>query len=316
MKTTQEQGEGTLVIVREFDAPRELVWRVWTESKHIRNWWGPRDFTSPGAVADARPGGRFHFCMRSPEGQDYWTVGEFVEVVRPERIVWLMYFSDADGNRCKPTDYGIGPDYPEELRDTITFEAIGENRTRLTLRRNTPVAISKQYGEDQGWNESLDKVDAEVGRAGLAEGGPLVLSRVFRAPRELVFRMWTEAEHFSQWFRPKTFTLDRCSMDARPGGRLHFRHRSPGGEDAWILGEFREIAPPERLVFVFGFSNEAGEPVDRPGFPSEAQITVWFEDLGEDTRLTIRHEGLEKDQGEVQGWTETLDRLAERVAAA
>ena len=70
----------TLVITREFVAPRDLVWRVWTEPRHIRQWWGPAHFTSPHVTVDLRPGGRFHFAMRDPEGKDYWSVGEFVEV--------------------------------------------------------------------------------------------------------------------------------------------------------------------------------------------------------------------------------------------
>lgn len=165
MNPNTDSAAETLVITRVFDAPRDLVWKVWTEPDHIRQWWGPEHFTSPHVTVDLRPGGRFHFAMRDPEGRDYWSVGEFVEIVRPERIAWLMYFSDAEGRRLKPTEYGIGPEYPAEIRDTITFEALGAGRTRLTLRRNTPLAVSKTYGEDQGWNQSLDKFAAELARA-------------------------------------------------------------------------------------------------------------------------------------------------------
>ncbi len=76
-----EQKEKALIITRVFDAPRELVWRTWTDPEHFKRWWGPKDFTAPVARMDVRVGGTYLWCMRSPEGQNYWTTGTYREIV-------------------------------------------------------------------------------------------------------------------------------------------------------------------------------------------------------------------------------------------
>ena len=148
------------------------------------------------------------------------------------------------------------------------------------------------------------------------DGADLVITRAFHAPRELVFRAWTEAEHFARWFVPNDFSMPFCTLDPRPGGELHFCHRWPGHEDAWVGGVYDEVVPPERISFACWFSNPAGERIERPGRPSEMHITVTLAEEGGRTLLTARHRGLAEDQGEVQGWTESLDRLAEHLADA
>ena len=146
------------------------------------------------------------------------------------------------------------------------------------------------------------------------EGAELVLARVFHAPRELVFRAWTDAEHFARWFGPHGSTLPFCRLDARPGGTLHYQHHFPDHPDVWIRGTYTEVAPPERIAFTVWFSDESGGRVERPGFPAEMSIAVHFAAHPDGALVTIRHAGLVTDQGEVQGWTESLDRLAQTVA--
>lgn len=157
MKKSANSGLDELVIERVFDAPREMVWIAWTDPKYVSRWWGPKDFTAPFCEIDFRVSGRFHFCMRSPDGKDYWNVGEYREIVRPERIVSVMYFSDKDGNRLKPSHYGFSDDFPDEMRDIVNFEETPGEKTRLTLRRNHSLSLARRYGEDQGWNEALDR---------------------------------------------------------------------------------------------------------------------------------------------------------------
>lgn len=149
-----------------------------------------------------------------------------------------------------------------------------------------------------------------------AAGGVEVrIEREFDAPRELVFRAWTEADHFRRWFGPHGATLPDCRIDARPGGTLHYRHRFPDHEDVWIAGVFDEVVAPERLSWTTWFSDASGGRRARPGFPAEMRITVAFADSGAGTRVTIRHTGLAADQGEVQGWRESLDRLRSHLAS-
>jgi len=89
-------GQGFFV-ARDFDAPREMVFKAWTEQDRLKHWWGPRGFTTPFCEIDLRPGGVFLFCMRSPEGRDSWGRSVFREIVVPERLVLAMSFADAEG---------------------------------------------------------------------------------------------------------------------------------------------------------------------------------------------------------------------------
>ena len=160
-KTTMS-AEPELVIERIFDAPRELVFKAWSEPRYVSRWWGPKDFTAPFCSIDFRVGGSFHFCMRSPQGNDYWNKGTYFEIIAPQKIVSVMYFSDRDGNRLEPTAYGLGADFPAEMRDVITFEQHGRGSTKLVLHRGHSLAIAKRFGELDGWNQSLDRFAAAL----------------------------------------------------------------------------------------------------------------------------------------------------------
>jgi uncharacterized protein YndB with AHSA1/START domain len=145
-----------LVITRIFDAPRELVWQAWTDPKQIVKWWGPKNFTAPVAKIDLRVGGKYLYCMRSPEGQDYWSTGIYREVVPPERLVCTDSFADADGNVVSGSHYGMGEDFPLEMQVTITFEDI-DGKTKMTLKHvGLPESMSDMTST--GWNESFDKL--------------------------------------------------------------------------------------------------------------------------------------------------------------
>src|SRR4051794_25044239 len=95
--------------------------------------------------------------------------------------------------------------------------------------------------------------DAQAGRE-------FVVTRVFDAPRDLVFKAWTEPERLKHWWGPKGFTLFACEIDPRPGGDFHYGMRSPDGRAMWGKWVFREVVPPERLVFLASFSDEQGNP--------------------------------------------------------
>jgi uncharacterized protein YndB with AHSA1/START domain len=122
-----------LVITRIFDAPREKVWKAWTEPERVKRWWGPKNFTAPFSKIDFCVGESFLFCMRSPEGQDFWSTGIYREIVEPERIVCTDSFADEKGNVVPATYYGMSPDFPLELQVTLTFEE-HDGKTKMTLR--------------------------------------------------------------------------------------------------------------------------------------------------------------------------------------
>jgi len=150
--------EQVLVIERVFNAPRELVFKAWTEPRRAMQWWGPRNFTTPFCEIDLRPGGIVRSCMRSPGGKDYWGTGVYREVVEPERIVWTDSFADEDGNVVPATHYGMSAEWPLEALVRVTF-AEEDGGTRLTLEHDTGTAPAAERDMcRQGWSESLDKL--------------------------------------------------------------------------------------------------------------------------------------------------------------
>jgi uncharacterized protein YndB with AHSA1/START domain len=161
----KEPAEQALVITRVFEAPRELVWKAWTERERFMLWWGPKGFTTPFCKIDLRVGGVYHNCMRSPEGKDYWSTGIYREIVPLERIVCTDSFADEEGNVVPATYYGMSADYPLEMLVTVTFEEI-DRKTKLTLQHALgPVPATERDLCQQGWSESLDKLAGNLAKA-------------------------------------------------------------------------------------------------------------------------------------------------------
>jgi len=163
--TTSTERE--LVIERVFDAPRELVWKAWTEPEQVMRWWGPRGFTSPAAKIDFRVGGKYLFAMRSPEfneGRPIWSTGVYREIVPFERIVCTDCFADEKGNVVPASYYGMPGDFPLEMLVTVTFEEHA-GKTKLTLHHVGIPAGEHREGANQGWSESFDKLAEYLAKA-------------------------------------------------------------------------------------------------------------------------------------------------------
>ncbi len=151
-----------MTVTRIFDAPRELVWKAWTDPKYVMQWWGPKGFTTPVCRMDFRVGGKFLCCMRAPDGQEFWNAGEYHEIVPYEKIVSSMYFSDSAGNKVNPEQYGIEHEAIEGAHDVVIFEDLGNGRTRLTFIGNETMESATESGQVAGWYEILDKIAAVV----------------------------------------------------------------------------------------------------------------------------------------------------------
>ncbi len=133
----------------------------------------------------------------------------------------------------------------------------------------------------------------------------VVITRIFDAPRSLVFKAWTESEHLAKWFGPQGFSATIVQNDVRSGGSYDFHMRGPNYDDHW-KGIYREVVAPERLVFTW------------PAGP-ESLVTVTFEDLDGKTKLTLRHgifETVAARDRHQDGWNSTLDCLADYVKVA
>jgi uncharacterized protein YndB with AHSA1/START domain len=155
-------------------------------------------------------------------------------------------------------------------------------------------------------------MDTESSTAAGMAGHEVVITRIFNAPRSLVFKAWTDPEHLSKWFGPKGFMATIIENDARTGGAYHFHMRSPNFDQHWH-GIYREVVAPERLVFTWPTTTRHPEVTN-------TVVTVSFEDVGGGkTRLTLRHAtfdtiGQRDDHG--GGWNSAFDRLAELVESA
>jgi uncharacterized protein YndB with AHSA1/START domain len=161
MADHEAKETGVQTFTRIFDAPRELVWKAWTDPEYVMRWWGPKGFTSPVCRIDFRVGGRFTYCMRTPDGQEFWNGGEYREIVPLKKIVWLWFFADRDGNRVNPSHYGFPDDDREGNIDEILFEDLGNGRTKLTFKRYDPTADeAEQEGAAEGFRQILDKLAA------------------------------------------------------------------------------------------------------------------------------------------------------------
>ena len=165
-KTVRETASRDLVITRIFNAPRELVWKAWTEPEHLKKWHGPIGYTSPYYEVDFRVGGKYLACMRSSDGQDIWSTGVYREIVPLSKIVCTDCFSDEKGNVVPATYYGMPDDIPLEMMVTVTFEEL-DGKTRMTLRHAGLPAGMMIDGANEGWNSSFEKlvtVVAELGK--------------------------------------------------------------------------------------------------------------------------------------------------------
>jgi uncharacterized protein YndB with AHSA1/START domain len=140
----------------------------------------------------------------------------------------------------------------------------------------------------------------------------ITITRVFDAPRSFVFEAWTTPEHAARWWGPQGFTVISIEMDVRPGGVWRKCMRSPEGKDYWRHGVYKEIVAPERLVFTY----RSDDPRGLPGY--ETLVTVTFSELGAKTRMTFHQavfESVEARDAHQAGWTSTVERFAEYIAA-
>lgn len=142
----------------------------------------------------------------------------------------------------------------------------------------------------------------------------LTITRTFKAPRQLVYDAWTMPEHLAHWSGPEGFTTPHAEQDVRPGGKYRACLRSPGGEDHWVIGEYRELTPPSRIVMTHGWEDADGNPG-----PSTL-ITITFEDAGAGATLMTFHQGpfesAASRDGHHDGWSTSFDKLASWLAAA
>jgi len=232
--------ERTLTLTRVLNAPRSLVFKLWTDPLHLGQWWGPAGFTNPVCELDLRVHGEIRIDMRAPDGAIYPMAGAFREIVEPERLVFTAAALNQNG---KP--------YFENL-NTVTFDEFEGNRTLLTVHVqvlwSSPEAEPALSGMSMGWSMTLDRLNDHLTQPAEPAGREISASRLYKAPRELVWRMWTEEEHIRHWWGPNGFTTTIHHMDVRPGGEWRLTLHGPDGTDYPNHKVYEEVVPEERLI--------------------------------------------------------------------
>jgi len=151
-----------LAFTRIFNAPAELVWKVWVDPEIIMQWWGPNMFTCPSAIVDLREGGTSIVCMRAPKefgGQDTYSTWLYTKIIHLERIEYLHNLADKDGNKLNPTAIGMPAEFPQDQLNVITFKSLDGRRTELTVTQYGWPVIPMIKMAQMGMEQSLGKME-------------------------------------------------------------------------------------------------------------------------------------------------------------
>jgi uncharacterized protein YndB with AHSA1/START domain len=153
-----------VIIMRTFAASPERLFGWWTKPELLMRWWAPKGWSTPASKVDLRPGGLFHYCMRAPDGSDFWGRGIYREIAAPQRLVYADSCSDREGRLVEPVHYGLSAGYPSETLVTVTFSG-QEGKTRITLLHDISASVFERGGIQRGWTEMLERLDAALGQS-------------------------------------------------------------------------------------------------------------------------------------------------------
>jgi uncharacterized protein YndB with AHSA1/START domain len=314
-RLAQELASVPVVVERTFDAPVNVVWRAITDTDRMRAW-------SFANLESFQPevGFQTQFNVRK-NGKDYLHIWEVTEVVPGRKIAFRWKFGGLPGDSL------------------VTFElaAVGE-KTRLTLTHEGLETFQPESHPElargnflKGWTQLIGSSLADFFEGSAPQAKPsFVFTRVLDAPREPVFKAWTELERVREWWGPKGFAVVPRKLDLRPGGVFHYCMRTPEGRDVWGQFFYREIVAPERIVFVNTFSDENGGLTRNPWMAKwplevlnvltlterEGRTTLMLKGYpinATDEERTTFQAGIESMQ---KGFEGTFDQLAAYLASA
>jgi uncharacterized protein YndB with AHSA1/START domain len=298
VERSDENSAREIVTTRVFDAPPETVFRTWSESALLERWWGPDGFRTVTHSFDFRPGGHWKHTMIGPDGTEYPNHIVYEEITAPARIVYV-HLPVADAADA-------------EFRQTVTFAESGPHgdRTELTMRLVFPSAearnaVVQKYDAIEGAKQTLARLARDLERAA-SEVPPLHMTRVFDAPKRLVFEAWRRPELLARWFTPAPLTTPRCEVDLRSGGAFRLTMKMPNGPEFPMESRFVEVVEGERIVFT---------ALVHDGL--HIHTTVTFEEHDGKTTLDVVQRyshAADPTKGAKAGWTQSLQQLAEVVA--
>jgi len=299
-------------ITRLYDASIQAVWNAWTDPKQVAQWWGPRGFTLTTHSKDLRSGGNWIYTMHGPDGVDYPNKTHYLEVEKYSKLVY---------------DHGGNDEKAPLFRVTVLFsESKGKTKMDMSMSLPTPEAAEetrkfiKKAGGDSTWDRLAEYLEKES-----SGKEKFVIDRIFDAPLEVMFEMWTNPKHFSKWLPPTGFDMQFIKADIRPGGSS-FYYMS-GREDFTMYGraDYLKIEKPNRIVYTQQFCDK-NEKISRhpmsPMWPETMLTTVALTEEGANrTRVTVTWEPhgattreefetfIKSKGGMTQGWTGSFDKL-------
>ena len=305
-----------LTVRRVIRAPRQKVFDAFIKPELLRQWMGPRGFTTVELVMPKTPGEPWRRTMEGLVPATGAPVrlkqhGIVREVKPPELLVFTFAWD-------VPSDVGLSNMDFEENTVTVRLEEKG-NKTVMTFIQGPFLSASACDGHTGGWNSSFDKfaeflAAAQPGRIPDADDVPteLHLRRFFDAPRDLVFAAWTTPEMLAQWWAPKGFTVPRCEFEARGGGKIYLEMKAPDGTVYPMSGRVVEFFAPYRFHFT-------ATPLDKDGNALfETWNSVFLEEKNGGTELTLDvHVRSMTDmapmflRGMKEGWSQSLEKLAQ-----
>lgn len=275
-------ADRTIVQTRHYRAPPDLVFEAWTRPEHVDRWMGPHGYTTTTQSMDLRVGGQWLFTMVHAEHGTFPNRVRYLEIVPGERLVY-----DHDGGE---------EDEARAFRVTVTFESDANGGTNLTMRSLFSTVEQVEQVKSFGAVELGQQTLARLGEA-LDEdsAGDFVYTRLLAAPRELVWRAWTDPAHLARWWGPRGMDIAIAAFDLRPGGVCLYSMSAPTGHPmagtTWGRFVFRQIIDARRLVWINAFSDAQGglgrHPL-APTVPAEILNIVTLEDEDGQTRLELR----------------------------
>jgi uncharacterized protein YndB with AHSA1/START domain len=310
-----------LKITRVFDAPRELVWKAWTDPAMAMQWAGPRGFQATSFHTPTVAGERWRMEMEGniPGTETLARLGQggiVKEIKPPELLVYTFAWDTRESVGLPESPY-------KENTVTVRFEEKG-NKTLMTFTQGPFATEGECNGHTGGWNSAFDRfaefmLAEQPNRVADPTEVPseLHLKRFFAAPRDVVFAAWTQPEILAKWWGPKGFTNPRCEFEARGGGAIRIDMRGPDGTIYPMSGKVIEFYPPYRFHFTASALDANGNSM------FDNWNSVFFEKVEGGTQVTLDvHVMTQTDvapqylKGMKQGWSMSLDKLADLVATS
>jgi uncharacterized protein YndB with AHSA1/START domain len=293
MASPSSAAKYSLQVRRTFPVAREKMFAMCSQPEHLEQWMGrvdPRNVVKYREF-DFRVGGGHLFENRTADGIVFLNRDEFLEIKPPERIkfTWAWQQMDAMGKKIAELDGTVL---------TVEFFDRGDStEVVLTHEQFTDTAIRDRH--NAGWNLCFDRLGEHLadlqknpgaGGRGLDPKTSLEIRRVFAAPRQKVYDAWTQLEHLQHWMCRDVPTHDvkYLEFDVKPGGRYAIQVKTPEGVTYIGRGIFREVKPPEKIVFTWGWTRSPDDPKE-PLQKSETTVTVELLDRGAKTEMVFTH---------------------------